>query len=160
MRNVTYNKQYITDKHLAKWMNNSKRLKNIITHTQNIILLREQLRQYLQPPLRDLCTVINFSSTTLTMNADTSALASKLRYIQYDILEFVKYHCGLSQIKNIQIQVKSQYDQEERFSQSHPPRKALLSKNSAECLKKVADSITDIPLREVMLKISRHKKVD
>lgn len=156
MRNTIYDKQYITDNYLAKWMSDSKQLNAIVTHTKNIILLRDQLRKYLQPPLRDFCTVATFSSTTLTMHTETSAFASKLRYIKYDILQFVQSHCGLSQIKKILIRVKPQYNQEQCFPQLYPTKRALLSKTSAELLKNFANSITDIPLRKSILKISRH----
>ena len=117
MQDTIYGKQYPSDNHLAKWISNSPQLEGIITHIQNIILLRKQLREYLQTPLCDSCTVVTFSAITLTMSAETPALASQLRYRTYDILQFVQSQCGLSQIKNIQVQVNPQYNQEKCFSQ-------------------------------------------
>ncbi|MCK5499599.1 MAG: DUF721 domain-containing protein [Gammaproteobacteria bacterium] len=141
-------------------VDSSEQLNNLYTHAKGIYALNEKLQKHLDPSLSSHCTVANYSDETLTVNAETSAWASKLRYCVPDILNYAKHECGLTKLKSVRIKVSpiqnktSQSD----FSNTHSVRKASLSKKSADFIKSVATSIKDPALRKSILKISKHSR--
>ncbi len=141
-------------------VDSSEQLNNLYTHAKGIYALNEKLQKHLDPSLSSHCTVANYSDETLTVNAETSAWASKLRYCVPDILNYAKHECGLTKLKSVRIKVSpiqnktSQSD----FSNTHSVRKASLSKKSADFIENVATSIKDPALRKSILKISKHAK--
>ncbi len=141
-------------------VDSSEQLNNLYTHAKGIYALNEKLQKHLDPSLSSHCTVANYSDETLTVNAETSAWASKLRYCVPDILNYAKHECGLTRLKSVRIKVSpiqnktSQSD----FSCTHSVRKASLSKKSADFIENVATSIKDPALRKSILKISKHTR--
>jgi hypothetical protein len=146
-------------------VSSNEQLNKLYHHAKDICALNEKLHKYLAPPLRSHCNVANYSDETLTVNADTSAWASKLRYCIPDILKFAKLECGLSNLKTVRVRVspihhKSNLSKtgQSKLSGTNFTRKALLSKKSADFIKNIAKSINDPDLRKSMIKISNHGK--
>jgi len=154
----------------SELVSSNDQLNKLYQHAKDICALNEKLHKHLAPSLRSHCNVANYSDETLTVNADTSAWASKLRYCIPDILEFAKLECGLTNLKTVRVRVspihhkanQSKTDQsktdQSKFSGTNPTRKARLSKKSADFIKNVAESINDPVLRKSILKISTHGK--
>ena len=141
-------------------ISSNKQLNNLYNHAKDICALNEKLHNYLAPTLGSHCSVANYSTETLIVNADTSAWASKLRNRIPDILAFARHECGLSKLITVRIRVSPNHN---NTSQSDYPsktstRKASLSKKSAEFIENVATSIQDPALRESILKISKNAK--
>jgi len=141
-------------------ISSSKQLNNLYTHAKNIYALNEKLHNHLAPSLASHCTVANYSDTTLTVYADTSAWASRLRYCIPDILDYARHQCGLTSLKSVRINVSpsQKITNQSGLTTTSLARKASLSKNSAEFMRNVAISITDPALRESILKISKNTK--
>jgi len=138
-------------------------LNKLYHHAMAICALNEKLHKHLAPSLSNHCNVANYSDETLTVNADTSAWASKLRYCIPDILKFAKLECGLTNLKTVRVRVLPIHHKanqpktgQSKFSATNPTRKARLSKKSADFIKNVAESINDPELRKSILKISTH----
>ncbi|MCH8263196.1 MAG: DUF721 domain-containing protein [Proteobacteria bacterium] len=146
-------------------VSSNDQLNKLYHHAKDICTLNEKLHKHLAPSLRSHCNVANYSDETLTVNADTSAWASKLRYCIPDILEFAKLECGLTNLKTVRVRVSPIHHKanqsktvQSKFSGTNPTRKAHLSKESADFMKNIAESINDPALRKSILKISTHGK--
>lgn len=141
-------------------LGSNEQLNNLYTHAKDIYALNEKLQKHLTPSLSSHCSVANYSEETLTIIADTSAWASKLRYGVPDILNYAKRECGLSKLKSVRIKVSPRHRKtaQSNLSTMLPVRKASLSKKSADFIKSVATSIKDPALHKSILKISNHGK--
>ena len=151
-------------------VSSNDQLNKLYHHAKDICALNEKLHKHLAPSLSSHCIVANYSDETLTVNADTSAWASKLRYCIPDILKFAKLECGLSNLKTVRVKVSPIHHKtnqsktgqsktgQSKFSGTNSTRKAHLSKKSADFIKNIAKSINDPDLRKSILKISTHGK--
>ena len=144
-------------------VSSNDQLNKLYHHAKDICALDEKLHKHLAPSLSSHCNVANYSDETLTVNADTSAWASKLRYCIPDILKFAKLECGLTNLKTVRVKVSPIHHKanqsktgQSKFSDTNPTRKAHLSKKSADFIKNIAKSINDPDLRKSILKISNH----
>jgi len=144
-------------------ISSNDQLNKLYHHAKDICALNEKLHKHLAPSLSSHCNVANYSDETLTVNADTSAWASKLRYCIPDILKFAKLECGLTNLKTVRVKVSPihyKVNQSEtgqsKFSDTNPARKVRLSKKSAIFIKNIAKTINDPELRKSILKISNH----
>ena len=141
-------------------ISSNKQLNKLYTHARDICVLNEKLHNYLAPTLSSHCSIANYSTEILIINADTSAWASKLRSRIPDILAYARHEFGLSKLITVRIRVSPNLN---NTSQSDLPssgstRKASLSKKSAEFIANVAASIQDPALRESILKISKNAR--
>ncbi len=144
-------------------VSSNDQLNKLYHHAKDICALNEKLHKHLAPSLSSHCNVANYSDETLTVNADTSAWASKLRYCIPDILKFAKLECGLSNLKTVRVKVSPIHHKtnqsktvQSKFSGTNSTRKAHLSKKSADFIKNIAKTINDPELRKSILKISNH----
>ena len=149
----------------SELVSSNDQLNKLYHHAKDICALNEKLHKHLAPSLRSHCNVANYSDETLTVNADTSAWASKLRYCIPDILKFAKLQCGLTNLKTVRVRVSLFHHKtnqsktgQSKFSDTNSTRKAHLSKKSADFIKNIAESINDPALRKSILKISNHGK--
>ena len=135
-------------------------LNKLYTHAKNISALNKKLHSHLAPTLSSHCSVTNYSAETLTVNADTSAWASKLRNCIPDILDYAKHECGMSKLISVRIKVSPSHDNttQSNLPSSRLSRKASLSRKSAKFIESVAISIQDTALRKSILKISKNAK--
>jgi len=141
-------------------ISSNEQLNKLYIHARDICALNEKLHNHLAPSLSSHCTVANYTAETLTINANTSAWASKLRYCIPDILDYARQECGLSSLKSVRIKVSPGHDSTTQpdLPGNEPGRKAFLSKESAEFIENVATSITDPALRESIFKISKNTR--
>ncbi len=140
-------------------LSSNEQLNELYTHAKDIHALNEKLEKYLTPSLGNHCSVASYSEDTLTINAETSAWASKLRYRIPDILSHAKRECRLNKLKSIRIKVYPGHESTKSrssLSTTSNVKKPFLSKKSAAFIKNIALSIEDPALRESIIKISEH----
>ncbi len=157
----------LTARKLNELVNSNEQLKKLYTHAKVICSLNEKLHKHLAPDLSSHFNVANYSDETLTVNAESSAWASKLRYCIPDILDYAKHECGLGNLRTVRIGVspgqnQADTDQSKKNQTSNPDklniRKASMSHKSAEFIKNVAMAINDPALQKSILKLSKHAK--
>lgn len=141
-------------------ISSNEQLNKLYTHAKDISALNEKLHNYLAPNLSSHCSIANYSADTLIVNADTSAWASKLRNRIPDILDYARHECGLIKLITVRIRVSPILNKTTQADTpgTRLPRKASLSKESAEFIESVATSIQDPALQESILKISKNAK--
>lgn len=98
------------------------------------------------------CQVGNVRDGTLILFCDSTAWASRLRYLTPSLLPQLQRHKGLSALRQIEVKVlpKQVVVSKERV--------ASLSDQARSCLQACADSIDDDGLRAALLHLSAHHK--
>lgn len=83
-------------------IDSDKQLNKLYSHAKNITVINEKLHQYLSDYMDSShYRVADYTDKTLTISADTSAWATKLRFRSADILNYVRQECGLSGLQTI-----------------------------------------------------------
>lgn len=150
----------LTIRQFDELINTNQQLNELYKHINDIRALNEKLHQHLSPSLSNHFNVTNYSDETLTVSADTSAWASKLRYCIPDILNFAQLECGLTKLKTVRVNVLPIYDKIKitQHKNSNSIRKVSLSKKSADFIEDIAKKIDDPILQKSILRISFHGK--
>lgn len=133
------------------FVESSDNLSLLYLHTQTIIKLQNNLKAELPAPLNEHITIANYYSNTLIIQTDSSAWAAKLRFKIPELLTILKNKCGLSELKTIRIKVS--VSDTDRTS---PEKKLILSNQSSNFLRNIANTISDPDLRQSLLKISKN----
>lgn len=159
-KNQNLKTRNLKTRQFSQLISSNEKLNKLYTHAKDIFALNEKLHNYLAPNLSSHFSIANYSADTLTINADTSAWASKLRNRIPDILDYARHECGLSKLISVRIRVSPNHNNTTHASLpgSGLARKAFLSKKSAEFIASVATSIQDPALRESFLKISKNAR--
>ncbi|MEJ2593485.1 MAG: DciA family protein [Candidatus Thiodiazotropha sp.] len=113
--------------------------------------LLDQVRGLLPSPLSTQLQAAVLEARTLSLFVDSPVWASRLRYLAPELMRKLK------QQDLIVDQVRTRIVPESRRSNATRGRQRLqLSAQSAEQLRQTAVALTDEPLREAMLRLSRH----
>ena len=127
-------------------------LGRLVQHSGRLNELQRKLVDHLGPPLDQHCRIANYADTTLTLHTDSPAWAAKLRFVTPDILNYMRSHCSLHDIRTVRIRVS--------LPDTGPapvPRRLKLSQEAADHLRAVALSMTDEGLHQSLLKLSEHR---
>ncbi|MGI9228367.1 MAG: DciA family protein [Gammaproteobacteria bacterium] len=121
-------------------------------HTHRLGVMQEQLRRQLGPPLNQHLIVANFAADTLIIHTDSPAWAAKLRFRIPDILDIAKKSGEMATIGGVSIKVVIPGPAEAGRRRSLPP----LSTENVQHLQKLADSVENQALADVMARLARH----
>jgi hypothetical protein len=114
--------------------------------------LKERVQKLLPTPIDEQIESAVMHARTLTLWVNSPVWASRLRYLAPQLLRQLKQEGFI--LDRIQPRVQVQ--------ESHKPlrrrigRMVQLSPESAEALRHTADSLQDRPLREALMRLSRH----
>lgn len=132
---------------ISDLLESSDNLARIYNHIEKLSGLQTKLRDYLEPPLNEHVIIADYRQKTLVFHADNAAWATKLRYRTPDILRFFKD--DLPGIRTIRIKNPPV---ETRAQTTRRPVKA--TPDTVDTMRRVADRITDPPLRSVLLRLA------
>ena len=107
-------------------------------------------------PLAQHVIPLRYSDGCLSLQADSSLWASKIRHQQQRLINQLRSHPALSQLKLLKVRIEPL--QQERVK---PVRRPALHRPSAETLtllQQVADDITDPGLRDALKRLGRPQK--
>jgi hypothetical protein len=128
-------------------------LNTLLERTQHLQLLTQALRDSLEPQLAAHVTVANLREHTAVITTDTPAWLTQLRYQAPAILRLLRDLPGLQNLQKVQFKIQPA----SQTPPAAPPRRAILSNNSAQCLKSAATGTKDDALAEALYRLSRHK---
>ena len=114
--------------------------------------LAGKLQSFLEAPLNRHCVVANYAGETLVLHTDSSAWASKLRYLAPSIKEFMQDECALAGLQTIRIRVSPLPG----YTQRSNYKKLLLAPHVSAVIRQSALSVTDEKLKKALLAISTH----
>lgn len=129
----------------------------LFLHAGYLSQLEKKLHLFLESPLNTHCKIANFSNETLVLHSDSAAWAAKLRYNIPAILNYMQTECRLTTLKTVRIRIKLPEQSSQAKSAS---KNNLISRDSANYLNQMADSMSDADLRLSLLKLSRHGRSD
>jgi hypothetical protein len=101
---------------------------------------------------RDKCRYGGFSEGELTLIVPSSALATQVRYQQYEILQALRQDEQFRNAWRIRARVAPPH-----FPRRSEPVKRSLSNKNARLLEEEAGHTKDEGLREILLKLARHQ---
>ena len=120
--------------------------------------LLKQVRALLTAPLEPHCTAARLSEGQLVLFADSSAWASRLRYLVPDILEGLRRAGVEASAIRIRVALESPSATQPPARPKQPARR--LSAANAELLLQVAASMTDPALGAALRRLGRHRRQD
>lgn len=126
----------------------------LINHSKQLIQINEIVRHTLTQPLQSHCKVANYRENILYLHVDSPAWATRLRFALPELTEALKKNRDFSGLTQIQIhQVKSQPSA--RQNETKTPKRERLSKDTAEQLNCLADSVTDQKLASALRRLAQ-----
>lgn len=118
--------------------------------------LDKQLKAFLPAPLSEHTSIANIRKDTLVIHATSSVWCMRLRYLTAPILEHMRRCDTLKNLQTLRIRVSLP----QRSSADAPTPRARISRQTAQLLKRVADSTDDAALRMTLLRISDLATID
>jgi hypothetical protein len=114
--------------------------------------LKERVQKLLPTPIDEQIESAVMQSRTLTLWVNSPVWASRLRYLAPQLLRQLKQEGFILD----RIQPRIQVAETRKQIRRRIGRKIQLSHGSAEALRHTADSLQDRPLREALMRLSRH----
>ena len=126
-------------------------LADIRRRTAELQVIYQKLKAILPPPLCDHFILANIDKNTVTLHADSSAWAARLRFKTPEILACIQEHWQFAPPKSIRTRVVH------RTTQTTPTKRSVhLSAKNARLIRDTANSISDPVLRDALLRLSRN----
>lgn len=116
----------------------------------------DRIKALIEAPLREHVRFALIKGDTLILIADSSAWASKLRYLVATIQRRMESSPDLAGVRNIRVKVAAA----EPVDQAPIRRAQALSAATAEGVRAQAQSIEDPLLKEAILKLAGHQRDD
>lgn len=115
--------------------------------------LRQLVRECLEAPLGELIQAAVMEGQRLTLFVPSPVWASRLRYKTPELQRLLQQRGVLVERIGVRIIPESRPD-----NQSPYPRPRRLSEENSEILRQTAQGLEDGPLREALLRLSRHQR--
>jgi hypothetical protein len=129
-------------------------LQSLLERASAIDEINRSLLQFLPSPLNEHICLANIRDDTAVLLADSGAWLSRVRYLDPEILKFLKQKPGLARIKKLQFKIQPPSP----LPENHPSRPSL-SESAAELLISTAKGIDDPKLKAALHNLSRrHQK--
>jgi hypothetical protein len=139
---------------LNNYLQNSVEFATIRAKLQQNRGLLEEIQQLLPAPLNEHCVGIAAKQDHLILYSDSSAWASRLRYITRDLLAKL----SKNNISFNKITVKITIDNRKKATKRSGRRSRLISATNSEQLQKIANSTPDPELRAALMRLSSHSQ--
>ncbi len=120
-------------------------LQSLLAQSRELTSIQEIVDHF----VNDQCVVASFKNNDLTLVTHSGALATRIRYRQRNIIAALR-RSGLD-VHNLVIKV-----QPLEFREPPAEIERTLSRQSANQLAALADSIDDKPLKQALMRLARH----
>lgn len=138
---------------------NDKNLQFILTKINQLEKIHQKVASYLSEAIAKQCRVAQVRENTLILIAANSSIAAQLRFQTADLLAKFKQDIVLKHIQEIESKVSPRFLQfmQQTTKNDFKPMQ-LISRETANVIKEIAESISDPKLKEVMERIARRIK--
>jgi len=122
--------------------------------------LNKRVATYLDKAIADYCQVANLLGNKLVIIAANGSIATQLRFQVTDLLRKFKQDPHLSHIQQIDAKVHPNFLRQQSRQSLSRQNKSMepLSTDTAETINKLADTLDDQKLKEVMKRIASHTR--
>ncbi len=136
-----------------RFLTSSKHLQKLLHNSRNQIRIFNIINQLLPEQLKTHCLGANLHDKQLTLFADSSIWASRLRYESADLLLKVRE----KQLPATKITVRVQMAPlPKKPAKKKPAMRPVLSENTSKMLKQTADCLDDAALAESLKRLAKH----
>lgn len=131
-------------------------MQTILFKVQLIQKLNAQFVKYIDANIAKYCQVANRVGSKLVIVVANGSIATQLRFLSIDLLRKFKSDAILNNITQIETKVRP--NTVESASKKKAPGVAPLTKQTAQLIEDIAESIHDPRLREAMMRIAKYTK--
>lgn len=129
------------------------RLARLLAHAEELIDINRIMLAYLPTHLRDHASLVNVDQDGWTLQTDSPAWATRLRYCIPTLQRQLSDHMGIS-VPPLRIRIVPPALE----ARAPPPRRLRLSTQAANVLEKAASNLSDRQLSEALLRLTKHGK--
>ena len=126
-------------------------LAGIASHARVLRQLNDCLKRCLPPPLCAHATVAQIIGDVVIVHVDSPAWHARMRFLAPDVLAALKGSSGHQTLRRMEVKVSVRFGEKPLAS----PRRARLSRASADCLRSTAESVADPALKSALLRLAR-----
>jgi len=137
---------------------NSHDLQTVYATINKLAALSKKIMVHLDKTITPYCQVANLVNGRLTLVVANGSVATQLRFQINDILRKFQEDPALKHINAIECKVRPVNQLSARLTPKAAKTMPLLSPQTAEIVKTIAESIDDAELREVMERIAERVK--
>ena len=138
---------------------NSRDLQTIFTRINLLEQLNEKIRAYFNPEIAKYCQVVNLAGSKLTLIAANGSVATQIRFQTHDLLKKFNQDPVLKRVLFLECKVRPTQSQVSTRLTDNPGKSMpLLSAETGEMVCAMAETIEDIELRKVMVRIGKRVK--
>ncbi len=154
MHTYHYNK-FAQDPHPIKDMLGKSTFQALMRKAQRIQSANALLQGMLPEDLAPYCRLMNIAFDTAVIETSNANIATRLRYMTRELLNSLRYHDFLRNIKKIKVKVHTPA----RKKPPQPQRQVNpISGKSGDLIRESAESIDNPSLRDSLLKLAKHGK--
>lgn len=135
---------------------NNPSMQTILFKVQLLKKLNAQFVKYIDPAIVDYCQVANRVGSKLIIVAANGSIATQLRFESIELLRKFRLDPVLNNITQIETKVRP--STVTTTPKKKAPGVAPLSKETAQLIDDIAESIQDPRLKEAMKRIANYKK--
>lgn len=144
-------------RHTETWLkSSSEELETILKQVQQLGYLQQKIAPCLDASLLPFCQVASLSKGKLILLVANGSIATQLRLQSLSILQKIKQNPELQAISTIECKVRPHPISPRMQPAINKPARTL-SHSAADAIQMTAESLEDAALKEIMLKIARHR---
>ena len=128
-------------------------LARLLAHVEELIDINRIMLAYLPTHLRDHVSLVNVDQDGWTLQTDSPAWATRLRYCIPTLQRQLSDHMGIP-VPPLRIRIVPPALE----ARASPPRRLRLSTQAANVLEKAAGNLSDRQLSEALLRLTKHGK--
>jgi hypothetical protein len=142
-------------------LNKGRDLQTVYTKVNLLEMLNHKVMAYLEPGMEKFCQVANLVGGKLTLIAANGSIATQIRFQTNDLLRKFRQDISLRHIVSIECKVSpAQNTTSPRLTTKPLKNMPALSRQTADIVKTMAESIEDSALKEVMMRIAKRVKTE
>ncbi len=148
---MTWNQSKKAQEYLEK---EGQHFQHVLQKVRQLQRLNEHFKAVIPENIRDLCYITNMQYDRITVVAANGSIATQLRFEGTDILRKLKNHDCFKYIKKIDCKVSPSLALPNKNPTGHQIKP--LTKQSAQIIKDIADSIDDDRIRDALKRIAEY----
>jgi hypothetical protein len=130
-------------------------LAKLMDKVNHLRTLNQCLSEFLEPKIANYCQIANFQDGCLTIMAENSSCATRLRYMAPELNKKLQAKSQFRQLKSIRVII--QLNRKQVIARK-PREKLNLTADNAQTLKSTANGIKDPGLKAALLRIAREER--
>jgi hypothetical protein len=129
-------------------------LNKLVVKVNQLRILNQSLSAILESKLAKHCQIANFENGALTIVADNSSWAARIRYMAPDLMKKLRPRPEFSELKSIRSIIQLNHI---KATKKAPRQKPSLSSNSADLIQSIAQEMENKELKDALLRLVKSR---